>query len=165
MTGPYGRHFLPPRDNTCNLLMIGVGTGIAPFRAFLKHIYEDRREWQGQIRLFYGARTGMDLLYLNDKNGDLANYYDEETFKAFQALSPRPHFDEPADMQATIADNAAEAWELMQDPKTHVYISGLAKLEEDLDKVFSVAAGTPEVWETVKAELAEDGRWSTLYYG
>lgn len=165
MTGPYGRHFMPPRDHTCNLLMIGVGTGIAPFRAFLKHVYEDRKEWKGKVRLFYGARSGLDLLYLNDKNGDIATYYDEATFKAFEALSPRPHFDEPVDMYATIYENAAEAWDLIQDPKTHVYVSGLSKLEEDLDKVFSVAAGTPEVWETVKAELIEQGRWSTLFYG
>lgn len=165
MTGPYGRHFMPPRDKSCNLLMIGVGTGIAPFRAFLKHVYEDRKEWTGKIRLFYGAKTGMDLLYLNDKNGDISTYYDEATFKAFEALSPRPHFDEPVDMHSTISDNAAEAWDLIQDPKTHVYISGLSKLEEDLDKVFSVAAGTPEVWEAVKTEMKEEGRWSTLFYG
>ena len=165
MTGPYGRHFMPPRDNTCNLLMIGVGTGIAPFRAFLKHIYEDRKEWRGQIRLFYGAKSGMDLLYLNDKNDDLSTYYDEATFKAFEALSPRPHFDEPVDIYSTLHDNASEAWDLIQDPKTHVYISGLSKLEEDLDRVFRDAAGTREVLETVKTELVEAGRWSTLFYG
>lgn len=50
ITGPYGRHFLPPRDNSCNLLMIGVGTGIVPFRAFIKHIYDERKEWRGQVR-------------------------------------------------------------------------------------------------------------------
>ena len=66
LTGPYGRQFLAPKDNTCNMLMIGGGTGIAPFRAFMKHIYEERKEWKGQVRLFYGARTGMDLLYMND---------------------------------------------------------------------------------------------------
>ena len=27
LTGPYGRQFLPPKDSSCNLLMIGVGTG------------------------------------------------------------------------------------------------------------------------------------------
>lgn len=164
MTGPYGRHFMPPRDNTRNLLMIGIGTGIAPFRAFMKHIYEDRKEWKGQVRLFYGAKTGMDLLYFNDKNRDLSNYYDEQTFKAFEALSPRPHFDEPVDMDRTLIDNVGEAWTLIKDPRTHVYISGLSKLETSLDKVFTKAAGSQEAWEKTKNAIIADGRWATLLY-
>ena len=34
LTGPYGSHFKIPEYNNGNLLMIGTGTGIAPFRAF-----------------------------------------------------------------------------------------------------------------------------------
>ncbi len=164
ITGPYGRQFLPPRDSTCNLLMIGVGTGIAPFRAFIKHIYEDRKGWKGKVRLFYGARTGMDLLYMNEKNNDLALYYDQETFKAFEALSPRPHFDEPEQIERTIKDNAKEVWELIQDPKTYVYVSGLASLEKRLDKTLGELAGSEEEWLKLKHAMAVKGRWSTLFY-
>lgn len=164
IAGPYGRQFLAPKDNTCNLLMIGVGTGIAPFRAFLKHIYEERKEWKGQVRLFYGARTGMDLLYLNDKNNDLSNYYDQATFKAFEALSPRPHFDEPAQIEHSVKENAGEVWELIQDPKTYVFVSGLSKLEERLDKVLADIAGSEEVWQAKKQDLIKERRWSTLFY-
>lgn len=164
IVGPYGRQFLPPRDPESHLLMIGVGTGIAPFRAFLKHIYSERKDWKGKVRLFYGAKTGMDLLYLNDKNGDLANYYDEETFEAFQALSPRPHFDDPVDMARTVKDNADEVWSMIQDPKTHVYIAGLSKLEEQLDYALGEIAGSLDAWLEKKRELIEDHRWSTLFY-
>lgn len=164
LTGPYGRHFMPPRDNTCNLLMIGIGTGIAPFRAFLKHIYGERKEWKGKVRLFYGAKTGMDLLYMNDKNDDLTNYYDKETFKAFEALSPRPHVDEPADVERSIRENRQEVWELVQDPKTHVYVSGLARLEETLKKSMIELAGSDQAWEDLKKKLEAEGRWSTLFY-
>lgn len=164
ITGPYGRQFLPPKDPTCNILMIGVGTGIAPFRAFLKHIYEERKEWKGQVRLFYGARTGMDMLYMNEKNKDLALYYDQETFKAFEALSPRPAFDDPADLGQTVKDNAAEVWELLQDPKTQVYVSGLEKMEEQLDQALADIAGSEETWLMKKGELMEQKRWSTLFY-
>lgn len=164
LTGPYGRHFMAPRDNTCNMLMIGIGTGIAPFRAFMQHIYEERKEWKGQVRLFYGARTGMDLLYMNDKNGDLSNYYDQETFKAFEALSPRPHFDEPEQVEKTIKDNAKEVWELIKDPKTYVYVSGLTRLEEKLDGILTDLAGSEDAWQKMKAEMETSGRWSTLFY-
>lgn len=164
LTGPYGRHFFPPRDNTCNMLMIGVGTGIAPFRAFIKHIYDERKEWKGKVRLFYGAKTGMDLLYMNDSNNDLANYYDQETFKAFEALSPRPHAGEPEEVESRIRENAKEVWELIQDPKTYVYVSGLSKLEEKLDKILSELAGSAERWSALKQDLTTTGRWSTLFY-
>ena len=164
LAGPYGRQFLPPRDNSSNILMIGVGTGIAPFRAFMKHIYGERKEWKGQVRLFYGARSGLDLLYLNDKNNDLSNYYDQETFKAFEALSPRPHVDAPAEIDRSIRDNAADVWSLIQDPKTFVYISGLSRLEETLDKALTELAGSKDAWLVKKKELVEAGRWSTLFY-
>jgi ferredoxin--NADP+ reductase len=164
LTGPYGRHFMPPRDNSRNILMIGIGTGIAPFRAFLKHIYEERKEWNGKVRLFYGARTGMDLLYMNDRNKDLANYYDQDTFKAIEALSPRPHADEPEDMDRSLRENRDEVWALIQDPKTHVYVSGLVRLEETLDKVLADMAGSAGKWKELKDKMAAEGRWSTLFY-
>lgn len=164
IAGPFGRQFTTPRDSTCNLLMIGVGTGIAPFRAFVKHIYEERGGWKGQVRLFYGARTGMDMLYMNDQNGDIANYYDQDTFKAFEAVSPRPHFDEPADVERTLKDNGEEVWSMLQDPKTHVYVSGLSNLEDKLDAALGGLAGSDDVWLQAKARMVDEGRWSTLFY-
>jgi len=164
LTGPYGRQFMPPRDNSANLLMIGIGTGIAPFRAFIKHIYEERGEWKGKVRLFYGAQTGMDLLYMNDQNDDLANYYDRETFKAFEALSPRPHVNAPEDMDRAISENREEVWEMLQDPKTFVYVSGLSKLEETLEGVITDMAGSAEQWTALKDKMISEGRWSTLFY-
>ncbi len=164
LTGPYGRQFQAPRNEDSNILMIGVGTGIAPFRAFVKHIYDDRESWKGKVRLFYGARTGMDLLYMNDRMDDFTNYYDQKTFKAFESLSPRPHFDEPAQIDRSIKENAEEVWEMMQDPKTYVYISGLSRLEDTMDKALSEIAGSDEAWQQQKAKMIEEGRWSTLMY-
>jgi ferredoxin--NADP+ reductase len=164
IVGPYGRQFLAPRDPSCNLLMMGVGTGIAPFRAFLKHIYSERKDWQGKVRLFYGANSGLDQLYLNDKNSDLTLYYDEETFEAFQALSPRPHLDDPVDMASAVKAHAEEVWAMIQNDKTYVYVAGLARLEEQLDEVLSDIAGSEEAWKEKKTELIESRRWATLFY-
>lgn len=164
IAGPYGRAFLAPQDISSNLLMIGVGTGIAPFRAFIKRIYDQHKEWKGKARLFYGARTGMDMLYMNDENSDLSNYYDKESFQAFECLSPRPHSDEPEDLERTLLDNAKEVWALAQDPKTYVYVSGLARLEETLDKAFAEVAGSDETWRAQKDQLVSSGRWATLFY-
>ncbi len=164
ISGPYGRRFQAPRDNTCNILMIGVGTGIAPFRAFIKHIYDERKEWKGQVRLFYGARTGMDLLYMNKEKDDFSLYYDQKTFKAFEALSKRPHVDEEPELEGKLMDNAVEVWNLIEDPKTYVYVAGLSSLEEKLDRLMIAMAGSEEAWQKKKQELLDQNRWSTLFY-
>ena len=77
-----------------------------------------------KVRLFYGARSGLEMLYMNDENKDLANYYDQATFKAFQAVSPRPHFDEPPAVEAAIEEYASEVLEMLRDDKTHLFIAG-----------------------------------------
>lgn len=164
ISGPYLSPFKVPLDSTANLLMIGTGTGIAPFRAFAQLIYERRGGWQGQVRLFYGGRTGLDLMYANDEQSDLANYYDEKTFKAFKALAQRPLMSSSQALEQGLKSNAAEAWALIQDPKTHCFVSGLGKIAVVLDKVMAEQAGSMEAWQQLKMGLIDQRRWSELIY-
>lgn len=164
LSGPYPGPFKLPNDRTANLLMVGMGTGIAPFRAFVRHIYSEVGGWQGQVRLFYGAKTGMELLYMNDIKNDLANYYDNETFKAFEAISPRPHFDAPVALDRTIEQNADDVWQLIQDPKTYIYVAGLSKVAELMDAAMAKIAGSEDAWRRRKAELRAGERWAELIY-
>ncbi len=164
LVGPYHLAFTLPKERDANLLMIGLGTGIAPFRAFVKHIYSELGGWQGAVRLFHGAKRGIELAYMNDQNDDLKHYYDEETFKAFEALSPRPHFDVPVDLEGAIAQNAEEVWSLLQDPKTYVYVAGLKPISAQLDQALAKIVGSPEEYERHKAQMIEEGRWAELIY-
>ena len=144
--------------------MIGMGTGIAPFRGLIRLIYEKPGGWKGKVRLYYGARTGLDLLYMNDENNDLANYYDRETFKAFQAVSLRPHFNEPANLDKIIEQNASEMRELLQRPDTRVYLAGVTVMQAMVDKAMASIAGSEESWKKTKAKLVDSGRWSEVLY-
>lgn len=164
ITGPYRSPFRLPRDRQSNLLMIGTGTGVAPFRAFIHRIYEQKIPWEGQARLYYGAKSGMDLYYMNDVDDDLINYYDQETFKAFQAVCKRPLGEAADALEQTLEENAASIWSLMQDPKTHVYVAGLEKAAEVFDKVMSETAGSEAQWNKTKQQLIDDKRWSKLIY-
>ncbi len=164
ISGPYRSPFKMPQDPRANLLMIGTGTGVAPFRAFIQYIYKHHPDWQGKVRLFYGARTGMDLFYLNDQEDDLANYYDEKSFRAFKGLISRPLASDDQALRDPLQAHAAEAWELMQDPMTHVYVAGLGKVVETLDGVMASAAGTEQAWQAAKERLRQEGRWSELIY-
>ena len=164
ITGPHSLPFVVPADKKSNLILIGMGTGIAPFRAFVKHIYKNVKDWEGKIRLFYGARSGLELLYLNDKNGDLTNYYDEDTFEAFHALSPRPHWSDPIALEAAIEERAAEIVEMLSQSNTYIYVAGYEKIKEMLDKAFSKILGSKEKWETRKAELIAGKKWAEVIY-
>ena len=164
ITGPFDLPFIVPEDKNSNLILIGMGTGIAPFRAFVKNIYNNVKDWKGKIRLFYGARSGLELLYLNDKDGDLTNYYDEATFEAFHALSPRPHWADPIALDEAIEGRAAEIVNMLSQANTYIYVAGYGKIKDMLDKAFSNIMGSKEKWETRKAELIAGKKWAEIIY-
>lgn len=164
ITGPYASPFKMPQDPQSHLLMISTGTGVAPFRAFLQSIYERRGGWGGQVRLFYGARTGLETLYRNDREADLSNYYDEKTFRAFQALIPRRTTGEEAALERTLAEQIEEVWGLLQQPNTYVFLAGLERMAPVLDRSLAQVAGSGAAWLALKAHLQAEGRWSELLY-
>lgn len=162
--GPYLSPFKVPLDNRANLLMLGTGTGIAPFRAFAQLIFERRGDWKGQVRLYYGGRSGLDLMYTNDETTDLANYYDEKTFKAFRALGTRPLMSSSQALERGLTDNADDALHLINEPDTYVFLSGLGKIAAVFDKVMAERVGSTEEWAAIKEKMIVEGRWSELMY-
>lgn len=164
LTGPYGLAFQVPQDPNANLILIGAGTGIAPFRAFIKHLYQNVPEFKGRVRLFHGGRTGLDLLYMNDERNDFALYYDKDTFEAIATLSERPHWSDAIDWDSALISRGEELWSMLSDVNTQVYVAGLEPIRDHLDKVFAKVAGSREKWDRRKAELEAGGRWIELLY-
>jgi ferredoxin--NADP+ reductase len=164
ITGPFGMPFKVPENRNANLLLIGLGTGIAPFRALVKHIYKNIGDWQGKIKLLYGAQSGLELLYMNNKRDDFTNYYDEDTFEAFKALSPRPKWADPIAWDYAIEDRAEEIEEMLSDEHTYVYVAGQKRIRDALDRLFGDMCGSRESWAQKKASLVDQGRWVELLY-
>lgn len=164
LAGPFGLAFPVPEEHDANLILIGSGTGIAPFRALVKHIYRDIPDWKGLIWLLYGAKSGLELLYMNEEKDDFSQYYDEETFRAFKALSPRPNWSDPIAWDQAIEERGEELWDLLGKPRTYVYVAGLEKSIAGLDSVLAKLAGSKEKWLRRKAELAAGRRWIELIY-
>jgi ferredoxin--NADP+ reductase len=164
ITGPFGIPFNIPEDKSANLMLIGLGTGIAPFRALVKKIYQQEGGWKGKVMLLYGARSGLELLYMNNKRDDFTRYYDEGTFEAIKALSPRPNWVDPIAWDYAIEERAEEIWKMISEGHTHVYVAGLEPIRDTLDKLFANLCGSEQVWQKKKAELIEQGRWAELLY-
>ncbi len=162
--GPFGLPFSVPDDKSSTLIMVGMGTGIAPFRAFVKHLYQDIIDWQGKVFLFHGARSGLELLYMNDHCDDFKQFYDEETFTAVKALSPRPHWADPLAMDYALEERADEMLRLLLEDNAILYVAGLETIAHSLDRLFASRVGPDQAWHHVKAELKQEGRWHELIY-
>ena len=164
LTGPYGQAFAIPAEDKATLIMIVAGTGIAPFRAFIKYLYRERPNFEGRIWLFHGGDTGLDLLYRNREGDDFALYYDRETFEAFNALAKRPGWSDATDWGSVMHDRSEELGRLLSDPTTYVYVAGLEKIIDELDLVLAEVAGSNQTWFRWKEDLKAEGRWVELVY-
>jgi sulfite reductase alpha subunit-like flavoprotein len=162
--GPVGYPFAVPDNKQANIIMVGMGTGIAPFRGLIRLIYEKVGGWKGKVRLYYGARSGLEMLYMNDVNNDLANYYDQPTFKAFQAVSPRPIFDMPVELDKAIERNAAELWEMLSSPDCRVFIAGTTAMLGMVDGALIKVSGSADAWNCKREALITAGHWAEVLY-
>jgi ferredoxin--NADP+ reductase len=104
------------------------------------------------------------MLYMNNKRDDFARYYDEQTFEAIKALSPRPNWADPIAWDFAIEQRAEEIWNMLSDEHTYVYIAGLKQIRDALNELFSTMSGSANGWAKLKGELVEQGRWLELLY-
>ena len=167
LTGPVGKAFALPLDDSMNLILMGVGTGVAPFRSFLKHIYDEGSGWKGQIRLYYGVKTQNELMYMNDANDDLQQLERHANFRAYVARSRQ---DKQADgskvyVQHLLRDNAEDAWELIKDGNFAMYICGLKGMEAGIEEAMqAMAEKHGRDWSAMRDEFKAQGKWNVEVY-
>jgi ferredoxin--NADP+ reductase len=167
--GPTGRTFLLPEDHNTHLILVAAGTGIAPFRAFIKRVFTEVGEWDGQVRLFFGAKTGLEALYMNRENDDIGQYLDKETFKAFRAFSREEgagdQYTRKGFVQHQIADNVEEIWELIRTGQFCFYLCGMKTMEAGVYEVFRERAAKDGLdWDKEMKRFKKQGRWNVEVY-
>jgi sulfite reductase (NADPH) flavoprotein alpha-component len=120
-------HFGPPEDGSRDCIMVGPGTGIAPFRAFL------------QDRVASGA-TGRNWLFFGDQKRSTDYLYEEE-WAEFLAKKQLTRLDTAFSrdqllkvyVQDRMRENAAELWAWLKGG-AHFYVCGDAKrMAKDVD--------------------------------
>ena len=111
------RHFRLPQDGARDIIMVGPGTGIAPFRAFLEQRSADGAK--GRNWLFFGEqRRASDFFYENEfaawqKKGVLTRF---DT--AFSRDQPQKIY-----VQHRLKENAPELWAWLQSG-AYFYVCG-----------------------------------------
>jgi len=156
-------HFALPADSARPIIMIGPGTGIAPFRAFLRE--RQAVGASGKTWLFFGHRSrATDFFYEEEieglrKAGTLTRL--DLAFSRDQAGKLY--------VQHRMRENAAELWSWL-DAGAHVYVCGDAKnMARDVDQELqSIVTGhgrmAPPAAKAFMAGLAKDGRYQRDVY-
>ncbi|NJL81429.1 MAG: ferredoxin-NADP reductase, partial [Richelia sp. SM2_1_7] len=147
ITGPVGKEMLLPDDPEANIIMMGTGTGIAPFRAYLWRMFKDEEkkintdyQFKGFAWLIFGIPTTPNILYKEELEEIQSKYPDN--FRLTYAISREQKNQEGGRMyiQHRCEEYAEELWKMVKDEKTYTYICGLKGMEDGIDAALSAAA-------------------------
>jgi NADPH-dependent sulfite reductase flavoprotein alpha-component len=120
-------HFRPPEDGGTPMIMIGPGTGVAPFRGFL----QERRALghAGRNWLFFGDRHRSENFYYRD---DLEDMVRDGFLNRLDLAFSRDQADRVY-VQHKMLDYGADVWRWLDDG-AHFYVCGDARrMAKDVD--------------------------------
>ena len=152
--------FALPADDTKPVIMIGPGTGIAPFRAFLEE--RSARQAKGPNWLFFGNPHGeTDYLY----RGELEDYAAAGLLTRLDTAFSRDQA-EKVYVQHRIREHGQNVWRWLEDG-AHVYVCGDAKrMAADVDQALQdvIQEHGGREGKPFLAELAKSGRYQRDVY-
>merc|ERR1719161_1395560 len=150
LTGPSGKVMLmPEKDPSVYLIMVATGTGIAPYRSFLKRLFVEKTP-------FGEAYKGLAWLFLGVANTDALLYDDDwqEIKKEGSKMYIQDKVAEYADEIFTRMDNGA-----------HMYFCGLKGMMPGItDMLEGVSKEKGLVWEEKLKEWKKAGQWHVEVY-
>ena len=156
-------NFALPQSSDTPIIMVGPGTGVAPFRAFL----HDRKaaEAKGGAWLFFGhQRRAADFFYEDEMEG----FLDDGTLSRLSLAWSRDG-DKKTYVQDKMREDADELWSWLE-RGAHFYICGDAKrmasdVEKTLTEIVSKKSGQDEAAaKGFIASLKKNGRYQADVY-
>ena len=121
--------FALPKDPAAPVIMVGPGTGVAPFRAFLQQMAADEggAPRTGPTWLYFGCRREEeDYIYREELEGHLAAGTLTRLRLAFSRAQAAKVY-----VQHLVRDDGAELWAMLQ-RGGHVYICGGTQMGRDV---------------------------------
>ncbi|MCR9473089.1 assimilatory sulfite reductase (NADPH) flavoprotein subunit [Vibrio diabolicus] len=113
----HNNNFKLPEDDSTPIIMVGPGTGIAPFRSFIQE--RENRDAEGKNWLFFGDRTfTQDFLY----QVEWQKYLKSGVLSRLDVAFSRDQV-EKVYVQHRILENAAQVWQWIQEG-AYIYVCG-----------------------------------------
>lgn len=168
ITGPVGKEMLLPDDEDATVVMLATGTGIAPFRAFLWRMFKEKHEdyqFKGLAWLIFGIPYSANILYQEELEKLAAEFPDH--FRLTYAISREQQTADGSKMyvQSRVAEYADELFEMIQKPKTHVYMCGLKGMEPPISETFTQEAEKRGMhWDDLRKHMKKEHRWHVEVY-
>jgi ferredoxin--NADP+ reductase len=130
VTGPSGKRFLLPENpDEHDYLFLATGTGIAPFRGMaIELLRHPAGPCRSRIALMMGAPYTTDLLY-DDLLGDLAREHPNFSYHPVISRERRVDGGPGEYLHQRLEREIVEWSELLANPRTLVYICGLAGMQ------------------------------------
>ncbi|KOO02063.1 assimilatory sulfite reductase (NADPH) flavoprotein subunit [Vibrio nereis] len=127
-------NFKLPQDDNTPIIMVGPGTGIAPFRSFIQE--RDNRDAEGKNWLFFGDRTfTQDFLY----QVEWQKYLKSGVLSRLDVAFSRDQV-EKVYVQHRILENAAQVWQWIQEG-AYIYVCGDAtRMAKDVHDALVIVA-------------------------
>jgi cytochrome P450 / NADPH-cytochrome P450 reductase len=159
--------FKLPKDSTTPIIMVGPGTGVAPFMGFLEErevLAKNGSNTLGPAHLFFGCRSNTtDFIYKDRLESYTQNGVLSST--GLHVAFSRENESKKVYVQDLIAASSEELWNLMQNCNAMVYICGDARhMAPDVKKAFinmAVQHGhlTKQAADAWMATLLSSGRY------
>ncbi|WP_293394723.1 benzoyl-CoA 2,3-epoxidase subunit BoxA [Nevskia sp.] len=151
--GPFGSTFLMPDEPKANLLMICTGTGSAPMRGMTERRRRLHQDGDGQLMLFFGARSQEELPYFGPLMKLPKTFIDINLAFSRTPGQPRTYVQDL--MRARAGDIAA----LLKSDDTYVYVCGLKGMEDGVIDALRYAADQHGLdWRALHPKLKAEGR-------
>jgi ferredoxin--NADP+ reductase len=169
MTGPAGKVMLmPEEDPPTDYIMVATGTGIAPFRGFVRRLFfEDTpaaKAYKGQAWLFLGVANTDALLY-DDEFQDAKSRY-PDNFRLDYALSREQENKKGGKMyiQDKVEEYADEIFAKL-DAGAHMYFCGLKGMMPGIQDMLAEVCKSKGIdYDEFIKGLKKKGQWHVEVY-